>query len=107
MVHAFTIRTACPRVCWTTAPWWWTTWSSRKKPALKAALSADGRYLNLTLTGGSDLAQVWFPHLEQKNGQDDLQWYEAKKQADGSWTIFCAPKPPQHHRHLFHSCLRQ
>ena len=57
-----------------------------EKPALKAALSADGRYLNLTLTGGSDLTQVWFPTWSEKNGQDDLQWYEAKKQADGSWT---------------------
>ena len=58
----------------------------QEKPALKAALSADGRYLNLTLTGGSDLAKVWFPTWSQKNGQDDLQWYEAQKQADGSWT---------------------
>ena len=57
-----------------------------EKPALKAALSADGRYLNLTLTGGSGLTQVWFPTWSEKNGQDDLQWYEAKKQADGSWT---------------------
>ena len=57
-----------------------------EKPALKAALSADGRYLNLTLTGGSDLAKVWFPTWSQKNGQDDLQWYEAVKQTDGSWT---------------------
>ena len=58
----------------------------QEKPALKAALSADGRYLNLTLTGGSDLAKVWFPTWSQKNGQDDLRWYEAVKQADGSWT---------------------
>lgn len=57
-----------------------------EKPALKAALSADGRYLNLTLTGGSDLAKVWFPTWSQKNGQDDLRWYEAVKQTDGSWT---------------------
>ena len=57
-----------------------------EKPALKAALSADGRYLNLTLTGGSDLAKVWFPTWSQKNGQDDLRWYEAVKQPDGTWT---------------------
>ena len=57
-----------------------------EKPALKAALSADGRYLNLTLTGGSDLAKVWFPTWSQDNGQDDLRWYEAVKQTDGSWT---------------------
>ena len=57
-----------------------------EKPALKAALSADGRYLDVTLTGGSDLAKVWFPTWSQKNGQDDLQWYEAVKQTDGSWT---------------------
>ena len=61
-----------------------------EKPALKAALSTDGRYLNLTLTGGSDLTQVWFPTWSEKNGQDDLQWYEAKKQADGSWTYSVA-----------------
>ena len=29
---------------------------------------------------------MWFPTWSQKNGQDDLQWYEARKQADGSWT---------------------
>ena len=57
-----------------------------EKPALKAALSADGRYLNLTLTGGSDLTQVWFPTWSQVNGQDDLRWHEAARQADGSWT---------------------
>ena len=61
-----------------------------EKPALKAALSADGRYLNLTLTGGSGLTQVWFPTWSEKNGQDDLQWYEAEKQADGSWTYSVA-----------------
>lgn len=57
-----------------------------EKPALKAALSADGRYLNLTLTGGSGLTQVWFPTWSQVNGQDDLRWHEASRQADGSWT---------------------
>ena len=57
-----------------------------EKPALKAALSADGRYLNLTLTGGSDLAKVWFPTWSAVNGQDDLRWYEAVRQTDGSWT---------------------
>ena len=61
-----------------------------EKPTLKAAVSADGRYLNLTLTGCSDLAKVWFPTWSEKNGQDDLQWYEAKKQADGSWTYSVA-----------------
>ena len=57
-----------------------------EKPALKAALSADGRYLDVTLTGGSDLAKVWFPTWSAVNGQDDLRWYEAVRQTDGSWT---------------------
>ena len=57
-----------------------------EKPALKAALSADGRYLNLTLTGGSGLTQVWFPTWSEFNGQDDLRWQEAARQTDGSWT---------------------
>ena len=57
-----------------------------EKPALKAALSADGRYLDVTLTGRSDLTQVWFPTWSQVNGQDDLRWHEASRQADGSWT---------------------
>ena len=61
-----------------------------EKPALKAALSADGRYLDVTLTGRGDLTQVWFPTWSEKNGQDDLQWYEAKKQVDGSWTYSVA-----------------
>ncbi|MEI3103699.1 MAG: GBS Bsp-like repeat-containing protein [Oscillospiraceae bacterium] len=62
----------------------------RSRPEMKAALSADGRYLDVTLTGRSDLTQVWFPTWSEKNGQDDLQWYEAKKQADGSWTYSVA-----------------
>ena len=57
-----------------------------EKPALKAALSADGRYLDVTLTGRGDLTQVWFPTWSQVNGQDDLRWHEAARQADGSWT---------------------
>ena len=57
-----------------------------EKPALKAALSADGRYLDVTLTGCGDLTQVWFPTWSQVNGQDDLRWHEAARQADGSWT---------------------
>ena len=55
-------------------------------PEMKAAVSADGRYLDVTLTGRSDLSQVWFPTWSQDNGQDDLRWYEAVKQTDGSWT---------------------
>ena len=57
-----------------------------EKPALKAALSADGRYLDVTLTGRGDLTQVWFPTWSQVNGQDDLRWHEAARQTDGSWT---------------------
>ncbi len=53
---------------------------------MKAAVSADGRYLDVTLTGRSDLSRVWFPTWSQDNGQDDLRWYEAVKQTDGSWT---------------------
>ena len=55
-------------------------------PEMKAALSADGRYLDVTLTGRSDLTQVWFPTWSQVNGQDDLRWHEAARQTDGSWT---------------------
>ena len=55
-------------------------------PEMKAALSADGRYLDVTLTGRGDLTQVWFPTWSQVNGQDDLRWHEAARQADGSWT---------------------
>ena len=55
-------------------------------PEMKAALSADGRYLDVTLTGRGDLTQVWFPTWSQDNGQDDLRWHEAARQTDGSWT---------------------
>ena len=55
-------------------------------PEMKAAVSADGRYLDVTLTGRSDLSRVWFLTWSQDNGQDDLRWYEAVKQTDGSWT---------------------
>ena len=55
-----------------------------EKPAMTAVLSADGRYLDVTLTGRGDLSRVWFPTWSAVNGQDDLRWYEAVKQADGS-----------------------
>ena len=53
---------------------------------MQAVLSADGRYLDVTLAGRSDLTKVWFPTWSSVNGQDDLRWYEATKQPDGSWT---------------------
>lgn len=42
--------------------------------------------MTVTLTGRSDLSRVWFPVWSAVNGQDDLQWYEAKKQSNGDWT---------------------
>lgn len=55
-------------------------------PQVWTQLSADGRYMTVTLTGRSDLSRVWFPVWSAVNGQDDLQWYEAKKQSNGDWT---------------------
>ena len=52
-------------------------------PQVWTQLSADGRYMTVTLTGRSDLSRVWFPVWSAVNGQDDLQWYEAKKQSNG------------------------
>ena len=56
------------------------------RSGMQAVLSADGRYLDVTLAGRSDLTKVWFPTWSAVNGQDDLRWYEATKQPDGSWT---------------------
>ena len=76
-------------------------------PEMKAALSAGGRYLDVTLTGRGDLTQVWFPTWSQDNGQDDLRWHEASRQADGSWTCRIALSGPLRHRRLLHPRLRQ
>ena len=56
------------------------------RSGMQAVLSADGRYLDVTLAGRSDLTKVWFPTWSQVNGQDDLRWHEAARQTDGSWT---------------------
>lgn len=38
------------------------------------------------LVGGSPIGGVSLPVWSAKNGQDDINWYEAKKMSDGSWT---------------------
>ena len=49
-------------------------------------VSSDYRKIDICLTGYADYSSVWFPTWSEENGQDDIVWYKAAKQADGSWT---------------------
>lgn len=43
--------------------------------------------VTLTLEDPSKVKSVSVPIWSHKNGQDDLKWYEAKRQADGTYTV--------------------
>ena len=42
--------------------------------------------MQITVKNAETYDQVLLPVWSEVNGQDDLVWYNAEKQADGSWT---------------------
>lgn len=54
-------------------------------PRVTAEVSADYRTMRLVVTGVDGYDQVYLPTWSVVNGQDDIVWYSAAKQADGTW----------------------
>lgn len=55
-------------------------------PVAKAYVSEDFSTIEVVLTGAGDYTDVQFAVWGEENGQDDVRWYDANKQSDGSWT---------------------
>ena len=45
--------------------------------------------------GGKEVKEVRVPIWSDKNGQDDLTWYHADKQSDGSYKVHVRYSQPQ------------
>ena len=63
-----------------------TAYVEKLPPHITAQVSADCRTMSLVVTGVDGYDQVYVPTWSVMNGQDDIVWYPAEKQADGTWT---------------------
>ena len=68
---------------------------AKKVPTVTAEVSSDFTTMQITVKNAETYDQVYLPVWSEVNGQDDLVWYNAEKQADGSWTYTVNLK--QHH----------
>ena len=57
-----------------------------KAPTVEAVVSADCSTMQITVKNAESYTQVMLPVWSAANGQDDIRWYKAAKQADGNWT---------------------
>ena len=57
-----------------------------KAPTVEAVVSADCSTMQITVKNAEAYTQIRLPVWSAANGQDDIKWYKASKQADGSWT---------------------
>ena len=57
-----------------------------KMPTVEAVVSADCSTMQITVKNAGEYEKVMLPVWSEVNGQDDLKWYNAAKQTDGSWT---------------------
>ena len=55
-------------------------------PSLSAEVSADCAEMTVTFAGGESINDLRFAVWSEENGQDDIRWYKAEKNADGEWT---------------------
>ena len=62
-----------------------TAYVEKLPPHITAQVSADCRTMSLVVTGVDGYDQVYVPTWSVMNGQDDIVWYSAEKQADGTW----------------------
>lgn len=62
-----------------------TAYVQKLPPRVTAEVSADYRTMRLVVTGVDGYDQVYLPTWSVVNGQDDIVWYSAEKQADGTW----------------------
>ena len=57
-----------------------------KTPTVEAVVSADYSTMQITVKNAGEYEKVMLPVWSEVNDQDDLKWYNASKQTDGSWT---------------------
>ena len=55
-------------------------------PYLYTVVSAEGKSMNITLNTTDTYKKVRFPVWSMENGQNDLIWYDAKKQSRRVWS---------------------
>lgn len=63
-----------------------TKFDDVKTPKVVAAVTADYSTMKITVRNAEGYDQISVPVWSEVNGQDDLKWYKATKQTDGSWT---------------------
>lgn len=69
----------------------------RPKPSLTTSIS-EPAVLDITVHNiGPDVTEVLLPIWSNVNGQDDLKWYTAQRQANGSYTLRVYLKNHQFH----------
>ena len=68
---------------------------AEKAPTVTTVVSSDFNTMQITVKNAETYDQVYLPVWSEVNGQDDLVWYNAEKQADGSWRYTVNLK--QHH----------
>lgn len=54
---------------------------------ISSNVSADCRELELRVVPETDCGKVVFSVWSRENGQDDIRWYPAEQEADGSWQV--------------------
>lgn len=57
-----------------------------KPPKVAATVTADYSSIRITVRNAESYDRVLLPVWSEADGQDDLVWYKAEKQAGGSWT---------------------
>ena len=62
-----------------------TAYVEKLAARVTATVSADCRTMQLVVTNIGEYEQVYLPTWSAVNGQDDIVWYPAVKQADGTW----------------------
>ena len=63
-----------------------TAYVEKLAARVTATVSADCRTMQLVVTNIGEYEQVYLPTWSAVTGQDDIVWYPAVKQADGTWT---------------------
>ena len=75
-----------------------STWLGKRETAFTAerilqyvdrisvSVDLDRARMDLSFTGADAGENLWFAVWSEENGQDDIVWYPAVKQADGTWT---------------------
>ncbi len=56
-----------------------------EKPSANVEVSPDYRTMKIFVKNAGDYDQILLPVWSEDDGQDDLVWYDAEKQANGTW----------------------